>query len=69
MTDCNAVKAVKAALAKKDINPRISQWCLMLQNYDYLIEHRPADRMRHVDAFSCQCSGGKTTVSRVGISV
>lgn len=50
VTDCNAVKL---AFAKKDINPRISRWCLILQNYyNYHIEHRTADRMQHVDALS-----------------
>lgn len=49
VTDYNAVKL---ALSKKDINPRINRWCLMLENYTYKIEHRPADRMRHVDALS-----------------
>ncbi|KAK2578109.1 hypothetical protein KPH14_009887 [Odynerus spinipes] len=29
-----------------------SRWCLILQNYNYKIEHRPADRMHHVDALS-----------------
>lgn len=27
-------------------------WSLILQNYDYTIEHRPNERMRHVDALS-----------------
>lgn len=45
--DCNSVKL---ALDKKDINPRISRWYLILQNYDYNIEHRFADRMHHLDA-------------------
>lgn len=49
VTDCNAIKL---AINKKDINPRISRWCLILENYNYKIEHRPADRMRHVDALS-----------------
>lgn len=49
VTDCNAIKM---ALSKKDINPRISRWVLLLQNYDYKVEHRPGERMQHVDALS-----------------
>lgn len=49
ITDCNALKMT---LQKKDINPRIARWALELQNYDYVIEHRPGDRMKHVDALS-----------------
>lgn len=49
ITDCSAVQL---ALSKKDVNPRISRWCMILQNYNYVIEHRSSDRMRHVDALS-----------------
>jgi hypothetical protein len=44
--------AVKMALNKKDINPRISRWALVLENYDYTVEHRAGKRMQHVDALS-----------------
>jgi hypothetical protein len=40
------------ALNKKDINPRISKWALILENYDYAVEHRAGKRMQHVDALS-----------------
>ena len=49
VTDCNAVQL---AFRKKDINPRISRWCMILQNYNFTIEHRTSDRMQHVDALS-----------------
>lgn len=49
ITDCNALKLT---LQKKDINPRIARWALELQNFEYTIEHRPGDRMKHVDALS-----------------
>lgn len=49
ITDCNSLAL---ALSKKDINPRISRWILILQNYDYDVHHREGTRMRHVDALS-----------------
>lgn len=49
LTDCNALKMT---LQKKDVNPRIARWALELQSYDYTVEHRPGDRMKHVDALS-----------------
>lgn len=49
VTDCNSLKL---ALQKKDINPRILRWSLILQGYDYNLEHRDHTRMRHVDALS-----------------
>jgi len=49
ITDCSAVQL---ALRKKDVNPRISRWCMVLQNYDYKIEHRVSSRMQYVDALS-----------------
>lgn len=49
VTDCDSFRLT---LAKKDIVPRIMRWSLLLQNYDYTIEHRSNTRMRHVDALS-----------------
>ena len=49
ITDCNSLKLT---LAKKDINPRIARWALELQTYDYVVEHRSGERMKHVDALS-----------------
>ena len=49
LTDCNAIKC---ALNKKDIIPRIARWVLELSDYDYTIEHRSNEHMRHVDALS-----------------
>ena len=43
---------VKLALSKKDINPHISRWAMILQNYSFEIIHRTSDRMRHADALS-----------------
>ncbi|KAK9722218.1 Rab-GTPase-TBC domain [Popillia japonica] len=49
VTDCNAVKL---ALNKKEINPKINRWALILQNYLSELEHREGNKMRHVDALS-----------------
>ncbi|KAG7304531.1 hypothetical protein JYU34_011480 [Plutella xylostella] len=49
VTDCNAVRF---ALTKKEIIPRISRWVLATQEFDYNIVHREGRRMQHVDALS-----------------
>lgn len=49
ITDCDSFRLT---LNKKDVNPRISRWALFLQNYNYVIVHRPGKRMAHVDALS-----------------
>lgn len=49
VTDCNSVKM---ALNKKEINTRINRWALVLQNFNYELEHRDGNKMKHVDALS-----------------
>lgn len=49
VTDCNAFAKT---LDKKDLCTRVARWVLFLQEYDYVIEHRPGTQMRHVDALS-----------------
>lgn len=49
VTDCNSIKM---ALNKKEINPRINRWALILQNFNYELEHREGNKMKHVDALS-----------------
>lgn len=49
VTDCDAFTKT---MYKKDICTRIARWALMLEEYDYAIEHRPGVQMRHVDALS-----------------
>lgn len=51
ITDCNALVY---AINKANLNPRIARWTLLLQNYDFKVEHRPGKRMAHVDALSRQ---------------
>lgn len=48
-TDCNALRTT---LTKRDLVPRIARWWLLLQEYDFSIEYRPGDHMRHADALS-----------------
>lgn len=37
---------------KRDINPKIMRWSLILENFEYILEHRKGEGMRHVDALS-----------------
>ncbi|XP_036339729.1 uncharacterized protein LOC118749046 [Rhagoletis pomonella] len=47
--DCNAFALT---LRKREVPPRVSRWALLLQDYDYSIEHRSGSRMKHEDALS-----------------
>lgn len=49
VTDCSAFQKT---MDKKDIITRIARWALLLEEFDYEIVHRPAQRMQHVDALS-----------------
>lgn len=49
VTDCNAVRF---ALSKKEIIPRIARWVLSTQEFTFDITHREGTRMQHVDALS-----------------
>ena len=49
VTDCNAVRY---ALTKKEIIPRIARWVLSTQEFSFDIIHREGTRMQHVDALS-----------------
>lgn len=51
VTDC---KAFEMTLKKKDLamSTRVARWILLLQDYDFEVEHREGSRMRHVDALS-----------------
>lgn len=49
VTDCSALTMT---LKKKDLPPRVARWALILEEYDYMIEHRPGTRMKHADALS-----------------
>lgn len=49
VTDCNALKAT---LARKDVNRKIARWALFIDEFDHVIEHRSGAKMQHVDALS-----------------
>lgn len=49
VTDC---QAFTMTMKKKDISSQIARWALCLEEFDYSIEHRPGERMKHVDALS-----------------
>lgn len=49
VTDCNAFTKT---LEKKDLSTRVARWVLLLEEYDYEVEHRSGSQMRHVDALS-----------------
>lgn len=48
-TDC---EAFKKTMAKKDVVPRVARWVMYLQDFDFTVEHRPGERMKHVDTLS-----------------
>jgi hypothetical protein len=49
VTDCSAVRST---FTKMDLLPRIARWWLSVQDFDFIIQHRPGDKMKHVDALS-----------------
>ena len=53
VTDC---QSLKLTLERKEINPRILRWSLVLRNYQYTLEHRSGDKMMHADALSREFS-------------
>lgn len=51
VTDC---QAFQLTLDKKDMSssPRVARWIMLLQDYDFTVEHRHRSQMKHVDALS-----------------
>ncbi|KMQ91095.1 blastopia polyprotein [Lasius niger] len=49
VTDC---RAFTLTMSKKDLCVRVARWALLLEEFNYEIEHRPGRSMSHVDALS-----------------
>lgn len=49
ITDCSAFQKT---MNKRDLTTRVARWALLLEEYDYEIEHRKGSKMSHVDALS-----------------
>uniref|UniRef100_A0AAG5DTA5 RNA-directed DNA polymerase n=1 Tax=Anopheles atroparvus TaxID=41427 RepID=A0AAG5DTA5_ANOAO len=49
VTDCIAFKQT---IKKEDTPREVTQWVMFLQDFDYEVEHRPGERLRHVDCLS-----------------
>jgi len=47
VTDCNAFTKT---LDKQNLCTRVARWVLLLQEYDYKVEHRSGTRIKHIDA-------------------
>lgn len=49
VTDCSAFQKT---MEKKELVTRVARWALILEEFDYSIEHRAGSAMRHVDSLS-----------------
>lgn len=49
VTDC---RAFALTMQKKDLCVRVARWALLLEEFNYVIEHRPGKSMVHVDSLS-----------------
>ena len=49
VTDC---LALKETIDKKDLTPRVARWVMMMEEFNYVIEHRNGSRIPHADALS-----------------
>lgn len=49
ITDC---RAFAQTMTKRDLCVRVARWALLLEEFQYEIEHRPGKNMAHVDALS-----------------
>lgn len=45
-------RAFTATMNKRDLCVRVARWALLLEEFEYKIEHHPGKNMSHVDALS-----------------
>lgn len=48
-TDCSAFEQT---MKKRELTTRVARWALLLEEFEYMLEHRSGSRMKHVDALS-----------------
>ena len=49
VTDCQPLKWL---MTRKNLNPRLMRWALMLQSYNFIITHRPGKKNSNADSLS-----------------
>jgi len=49
VTDCIAFKQT---LKKSDVPRAVTQWLIYLQDFEFDVEHRPGERLKHLDCLS-----------------
>lgn len=49
VTDCSALQKT---MEKKDLTPRVARWAMLMEEFEYEIEHRSGSRIPHADALS-----------------
>ena len=49
VTDC---QAFQKTLKKKDLSPKVARWALSLEEFDFEVEHRAGEKLKHADALS-----------------
>lgn len=50
VTDCSAFE--KTLKTTKELPAKVARWVMFLEEFDYTVEHRAGDKLKHVDALS-----------------
>lgn len=64
ITDC---AAIRSTMTKRDLIPRVARWYILMQEYDFIVEHRDGTKMSHVDALSRNPSNTDVTQQVVDV--